>query len=196
MAQAPKAPTRNHLKSSTRRRITVASLRGMVAKLETLRADFIAANDRFGKIECRFYAARPKTPKNEIPEMPPAVRAAFDQLTVGQLAVLPEGHPYKVWSDKKNAKNAAERKANAKTEAALRAKFGVDAAEAESVRTGNRMDRQAMAILSTEVEGVEALALKLRALRLSHFEFETGIFTGLLATIDATARAAGFRTTA
>lgn len=190
----------NTTKVASSNAAAVAKMRALVAEMAEAREKFVIASAAFSKVETVYSGLAPKRPEFGV-AMPEDVRAAFHSLTVGQLAVIPEDHPYKVWQRDHgataNAKHDAEFSAYAKACDAIKARIGYDKADRAVNRTSERMDRLQRQILATKAEGLEAIALKLLAYRLAEFEAKDPTeYAGLFATIEATAAKAGFNTRA
>jgi hypothetical protein len=174
----------------------VEALRAACDNLAMLRVEHLKANDEYNRTEELALASLPERPDYS-DGMPPAVMEAFKTLTVGQINVIDENHPYMVWEREKGAAREAEQAAYAKLRAKAYKRHGVFAAEALDKAISNKFYdayREAMAI---EATGIEAIALKLYAIRLVNFDdnFDDDI-SGLIATIDASAPLVGFKTAA
>ena len=187
MSKAPKHATPKAAASSSRpsEADKMAELRATVAGMVKLRAQLIEANERTSRAEELLFAALPPCP--DMGDMPPDIKAAFDSLTVDQFRVLPETHPYVAWEREHRVAYDAAMAAYTATSDRLKTELGVTAADAASIQADSRLQEAEAKALAIDVVGIEALALKLRAIRLANFDMATADLSGLIRTIDESA---------
>ncbi|MDO8875726.1 MAG: hypothetical protein Q7V40_06415 [Pseudolabrys sp.] len=185
---------KNTAKKASKPSTGIAALRTIVAEMVKLRAAANAAHIRYAEADLAFFKVRPAQPKS--PEMPADLRAAFDNITVAQFRVLPSDHPYAVWQRESGATDKAAMAEYQTACANCRVECGLVAASTAVNRANRALMRAGAKAMKIAATGIEAIALKVRALRLANYDFETDQFDRLLATIDATAHAAGFPTKA
>lgn len=172
-----------------------ANLALLIAK-EAAAADalaaYTAADVAFNKI------ARP-TPPVPVHERKctPEAEAAFQALTIAEARDMPEGNAYTAWYREQAAAYAAEMTAYKAAMAALKNKCGNVAAEKRWEAAAAEVSRLAQKIIRAKAHGVEAIAIKLRAIHIAEFDgHQLNWLGGFVQTIEATATAAGFNTRA
>jgi hypothetical protein len=192
VATASLAPSMS--RASPRNELALAKMRKRLSELEGLRDKNDAARKHHSNAEAEYFAGKPKAPDYER-DMPPEIKGQFENLTVGQLAVLPHDHPYAAWSHTRLTSWAVETAEYDAVCKKLKVDCGLDAAESAYNKSLNDMWTVANKILEIEATGIEAIALKLRAMRLLEVDFESDdLVENLLACVDATAKQAGFAT--
>lgn len=189
MSKASNNTAKKVAKSST----GIVALRAIVATMPALRAAYSEAVAVESKAESRLSAALP--PRPEPATMPEAMAAITDGITLGEFRKLPTDHPYAVWTRETEGPFKAAMAEYYATRDRLSAELGLSAAEATTRAADKALCRAGQKAMRIAATGIEAMALKLRAFRLASFEPVQGEIKGLLATIDATAGAAGFKTT-
>lgn len=189
MSKARKNTAKKASKSST----ALIELRAIVATMPALRAAYCEAIATEGKAETRVNGALPPQPKRDA-DLPAELQEVFDNITVAEFRAMPKDHPYAVWNNATSAAFNAAYDAYCDARKRLSAEFGLNAAQSATARTMNALSRAERKALKNRATGLEAIALKLQAIRLAYSDDDIASFDGLLATIDATARAAGFKT--
>lgn len=190
MSKAHKSTTKKASKSSSAK--AMAELRGIVVKVAGARTAYLAAIAELSRIEASVILLAPKRPDPNR-EMPADIQAEFDGLTVAQFKMLPPLHPYRVWNERTGAAYAAELAKYELERAAIEKQFGLPAADRAVARTAGELGYLAGKALRHPATGLEAVALKLRAIRLHEFEIDhDGIgLHELLPCLDATLAQAG-----
>ena len=192
MSKARKNTAKKVAKSST----GIVALRAMFAALQKLRAARDNASVCFG-LETAAHAEYPPQPDISR-DMPEHVRIIFDNSTVAQIRDLPADHPYAVWQRENREANDAKQAAHNAARKAIDEKHGFPAAYAKYVAADKRLQRAGEKIIAAKVAGLEALSIKVNAWRVAGLSTEgidaADTMYDLLASIEATVRAAGFAT--
>lgn len=168
----------------------LVELRAIVASIAKLCAEYSEALKRHSDAEEALFKALPAQPDRRR-DIPAELLEIFDNITVAEFRAMPKDHPYAVWDRKTSAAFNAEYDAYRVTRARLSAEMGVDAAAKVVDAACTRLSRAEAEAMKNDAVGLEAIALKVRALRLANDDLESDQFDGVLATIDATARQAG-----
>lgn len=173
----------------------VKELRGTLALLIAKQAEANAALDAYTAADVAFNKTARPTPPVPVHERKctPEAEAAFQALTVVGMSRLPEGNAYTTWHREQSAAYNAEMNAYKAAMAALQTECGLVATEKRWNAAAGQVSRLAQKIIRADASGVEAIAIKLRAIRIAEFDaHQLNWLVGFVRTIEATAAAAGF----
>lgn len=174
-------------KNSTKpsnRNVPIRELRLMLMELHKAEAFYEAAFDAYGEAEKAADPHLPSPPAKR--EMPSHIDEAFQNITVGQIAVLPEDHPYTVWDRETSPAYEAAKAAYSAEKTRIRDLYGCARAEKRLDVATNRLNGITFKIIDAKASSIEALAIKMSAIRLASMtDANLNELTGLVATIDA-----------
>lgn len=186
---------KNTTKARPSNAAAVKELRGNLALLIAKQAEANAALDAYTAADVAFNKTARPTPPVPVHERKctTEAEAAFQALTIAGMSSLPEGNAYTIWQREQSATYAAELIAYKVAMSALETKSGLVAAEKRWNAAAGEVARLAQKIIRAEASGVEAIAIKLSAIRIAEFDdHQLNWLVGFVRTIEATASAAGF----
>jgi hypothetical protein len=123
------------------------------------------ALDAMGQAESQYFDMCPELPERTPPR---EYLELYRTITVGQLAILAEDHPLKVWDREIDEAHETRMQAYRAEEQRVSAETGVDAARAECDDQGDRAWDIARTIWDTPASSVAGLLVKVRAAELVH----------------------------
>jgi hypothetical protein len=132
-------------------------------KLLAAKSRWVDAFDRVEAAQTEYFALRPKMPERKPPE---EYFDLYQTITVGQLGILPDDHPLKVWGREINDEHEARLAVYRTEEERVRADTGIDIIEDEAA---DRLDEGwniAREIWRTPAATPAGLMVKIRATEL------------------------------
>lgn len=190
---------KNTTKARQSNAAAVKDLRGNLDLLIAKQSEANAALDAYTAADLAFNKSARPTPPVPLHERKctPEAEAAFQALTIAGMSNLPEGNAYTIWHREQRAAYDAETTVYKAAMAALETKTNLVAAEKRWSAAAGEVARLAQKIIRANASGVEAIAIKLRAIRVAEFDgHQLNWLVGFVRTIEATAAAAGFDTSA